>query len=233
VRKESRANHGQDNTVDVVLSGAFDRAKVKFTRKRILIGLLLAVVVMATPFAWRASRERLNSIPARGGELFKMSPIPTAHYLQNDPAWKDDTIGGSGERLGRVGCAVASLAMAFDHYGVKATPKDLNNFLKTSEGYTLRGWLKWNAISKFADGKVTMAYIGPATHARMDEALRQQQPIIVKVFINRVIPHWVLVVGKEGDDYLMRDPLDESKSVKRLSGYESKIYAMRTLKPSR
>ena len=78
-----------------------------------------------------------------------------------------------------------------------------------------------------------MGYIGPATHARMDEVLRQQQPIIVKVFINGVIPHWVLVVGKEGDDYLMRDPLDESKSVKRLSEYESKTYAMRTLKPSR
>ena len=47
-----------------------------------------------------------------------------------------------------------------------------------------------------------------------------------------MIPHWVLIVGKEGDDYLMRDPLDETKTVKRLSEYESKIYAMRTLKRS-
>jgi hypothetical protein len=203
---------------------------MKMTRKRIVFALLLAVTVVAAPFGWRAARERLNAIPARGGAVFTMAPLATAHYLQNDPAWKDDTIGGSGERLERVGCTVSSLAMAFDHYGVKTTPKELNVFLKTNEGYTLRGWLKWNAISTFAGGRVAMDYIGPATHARLDDALRRQQPVIVKVFISGVIPHWVLVVGKDGEEYLMRDPLDETKSVKRLSEYESKIYAMRTLR---
>jgi hypothetical protein len=206
---------------------------MKVTRKRVLVGLFLVVAVLAAPFAWRALRERLNAIPARGGVIFTMTPLTTKHYLQHDPAWKDDTIGGSGERLERVGCTVSSLAMAFDRYGVKATPKELNDFLKANEGYTLRGWLKWNAVSQFAGGKVEMDYIGHATHARIDAALRRQQPVIVKIFISGVIPHWVLVVGKEGDDYLMRDPLDESKSVKRLSEYESKIYAMRTLKAAR
>ena len=42
----------------------------------------------------------------------------------------------------------------------------------------------------------------------------------------------VLIVGKEGDDYLMRDPLDERKSVKRISEYQCRIYAIRTLKRS-
>src|SRR5262245_48878003 len=170
---------------------------MKVTRKRVLAGLLLAIMIVASPFVWRAARERMNAIPARGGVSFTMPPLATAHYLQNDPAWKDDTIGGSGERLERVGCTVSSLAMAFDHYGIKTTPRELNEFLKANEGYTLRGWLKWNAVSKFADGKVTMDYIGPPTHERIDASLRRQQPVIVKVLISGVIPHWVLIVGKD------------------------------------
>src|SRR5688572_23071275 len=165
---------------------------MQLTRKRVLIGLLLVVILAAAPFGWRAMRERVRAIPARGGAVFTTDPLPTAHYLQNDPAWKDDTIGGSGERLERVGCTVSSLAMAFDYYGVKATPKELNQFLKNHEGYTLRGWLKWNAVSKFADGKVIIDFIGPATHSRIDDALRRKQPVIVKVFIRSVIPHWVI-----------------------------------------
>jgi hypothetical protein len=75
-----------------------------------------------------------------------------------------------------------------------------------------------------------MDYIGPASHARIDRALKSQQPVIAKVYLNGIIPHWVLIVGKEGNDYLMRDPLEDGKKVQRLSEYGSKIYAMRTLK---
>ncbi len=64
----------------------------------------------------------------------------------------------------------------------------------------------------------------------MDRALKEKQPVIAKVFISGIIPHWVLIVGKDGDDYLMRDPLNDAKTVQHLSTYDSKIYAMRTLK---
>jgi len=202
---------------------------MKVTKKRILWAVLAVVLVLAAVWAKRALPERLNAISAMGGEVFTMPPIETAHYLQKDARWENDTIGGTSERLARVGCTVCSLAMALDHYGVKTTPKELNEFLKRNDGYTIRGWLKWNSVSNFTAGKVWMGYIGRPSHARIDQALKGGQPVIGKVFINGIIPHWVLIVGKEQNDYLMHDPLDEAKTVKRLSEYRSKIYALRIL----
>ncbi len=60
--------------------------------------------------------------------------------------------------------------------------------------------------------------------------MENKQPVIAKVFINGIIPHWVLIVGKDGTAYLMRDPLGNENAVERVSKYESKIYAIRVLK---
>lgn len=203
---------------------------MRIRKKRLLWTCLILVVLFGAVFGRRALRERVDAIPARGGEIFAMAPLPTIQYLQKDARWENDTVGGSGERLARVGCTVCSLAMALDHYGVKTTPKELNDVLKQNDGYTLRGWLKWNAVPNLTAGRMTMDYIGAPTHGRIDQALKNNQPVIAKVFINGIIPHWVLIVGKEGDDYLMRDPLGDGKTVQRLSEYGSKIYAMRTLR---
>ena len=75
-----------------------------------------------------------------------------------------------------------------------------------------------------------MDYIGKPSFTRIDRALKVGQPVIAKVFINGIVPHWVLIIGKEQSEYLMRDPLDETRTVKRLSYYQSKIYAIRTLR---
>ncbi len=191
------------------------------------------LVVLSVPLAlWarRAWGERWNAIPARGGEPMTLSTIATPHFLQRDPRWENETIGGTGERLARVGCTVCSLAMALHRYGVETTPKELNDFLKNNNGYTLRGWLRWNAVSNFTGGSVALDYLGAPAFTRLDAALRNERPVIAKVYINRIIPHWVLLVGKEGNEYLMRDPLGDGKTVRRLSEYRSRIYAIRTLK---
>jgi hypothetical protein len=204
---------------------------MKWTNKR-RINLAAAglLVLLAGFWARRALPERSNAIPPSGGESFRMPAIPTPHYLQRDPRWENDTIGGTSERLARVGCTVCSLAMALDHYGVTTTPKELNDFLKQNDGYTIRGWLKWNSVSNFTNAEVAMDYIGKPSFIRIDRALKDGQPVIAKVFINGIVPHWVLIIGKEQSEYLMRDPLDETRTVKRLSFYQSKIYAIRTLR---
>jgi len=203
---------------------------MKVTRKRILCVCGVVFLLGVGLWAKRALPERWNAIPATGGEAFSMAAISTPHYLQRDARWENDTIGGTSERLARVGCTVCSLAMALDHYGARTTPKELNDFLKQNEGYTIRGWLRWNSVSNFTAGKIWMGYIGKPSHARIDQALKDGQPVIGKIFINGIIPHWVLIVGKEQLDYLMRDPLDEAKTIKRLSEYRSKIYALRILR---
>jgi hypothetical protein len=191
---------------------------------------LLAVLALAAIWARRGLRERLQAISSKGGEAMTVGVMMTPHYLQRDSRWADETVGGTGERLARVGCTVCSLAMALDHYGIKTTPKELNSFLKQNGGYTPRGWLKWDSVPGFTGGKVTMDYIGRPSFERIDGALKANQPVIVKVFIKGIIPHWVLIVGKEQSEYLMRDPLGDGKTVQPLSKYGSRVYAIRILK---
>jgi hypothetical protein len=199
----------------------------------LLLGVLAVLAVPLAIWVRRSLSERLNAIPAQGGQRMTVAALATPHYLQTDPRWQGETIGGTGERLRRVGCTLCSLAMALHHYGIQTTPKDLNDFLKQNDGYTLRGWLKWNSVSNFTGGSVEMDYIGPPSFVRIDNALKNHQPVIAKVYINGIIPHWVLIVGKEQTDYLMCDPLGDGKTVRLLSDYGSRIHAIRTLRHAR
>jgi hypothetical protein len=202
---------------------------MKLTRKRILLLILTFVVLIAGVWSARRLKEQWFAVAPRGGESFAMPALDTPHYRQRDPRWADEKIGGFGESMGRVGCTICSLAMALDYYGVKMSPKELNDFLKMNEGYNPRGWLRWNSVEKVSGGKVAVEYLGRPSHAVIDRALRNRQPVLAKIYINRVIPHWVLVAGKDGHEYLMRDPLGEAGTIDKLSDYRSKIYAVRVL----
>lgn len=123
--------------------------------------------------------------------------------------------------------------MALDHYGVRVAPKELNNYLKENDGYTTRGWLKWDLVSKISEGKVSLDYVGDPSFERIDTALKSKHPVIAKVFINHAVSHWVLIVGKEDAEYLIRDPLGDGENLRRLSYYCSDVFAIRILKAAR
>jgi len=186
-----------------------------------------SVILVAGLFTARRFKEQLLAIAPRGGESFNAPALVTAHYRQRDSRWAADSIGGLGESMARVGCTVCSLAMALDYYGVKKTPKELNEFLKANDGYNRRGWLQWNSVDKISEGRVTIEYLGRPSHSVIDQALKNRQPVLAKVYINTLIPHWVLIVGKDGQEYLMRDPLGDENAIGRVSYYKSKIYAVR------
>ena len=192
--------------------------------------MFIVVLMIGGLFFARRMKEQWFAIAARGGESFARPALSTPHYRQRDPRWADERIGGFGESMGRVGCTICSLAMALDYYGVKMPPKELNEFLRANGGYNPRGWLRWNSVDKVSGGKLTMDYMGRPNHPVIDRAVRNSQPVLAKVYINAVVPHWVLIVGKEGEDYLMRDPLGEANTVGKVSDYKSKIFAVRTMK---
>jgi hypothetical protein len=190
--------------------------------------VVFGVFVVLGAAAFRYVRGRNSPpIPAAGGAPFtNFSTIKTPHYLQRDPRWESDTIGG-GETLGKVGCTVSSLAMALEYYGLSFTPQTLNAALKAHGGYTQRGWLLWSAVAKVTDGKVQVRVLANPTHDDIDSALRAGEPVLAKIFINRVIPHWVLVAGKDGTEYLMRDPLNDTMTLTPLASYGSDVYGVR------
>jgi ABC-type bacteriocin/lantibiotic exporter with double-glycine peptidase domain len=148
-------------------------------------------------------------------------------FKQWDPAWGDDALGGSGEKLRYVGCTVACVAMIFKFYGLETDPKRLNDWLKSRDGYTGQGLLKWDKCVEYAGGRVALEYVGEPDEPRMRRALAAGRPAIVKVLLEGGVNHWVLVVGTEGPDYLVNDPLNLDGGPARLSSYGRRVYALR------
>src|SRR6266436_2025463 len=72
----------------------------------------------------------------------------------------------------------------------------------------------------------------PLKHETIDATLKARQPVLAKVFINRVITHWVLVVGKEGAEYVVQETLGGGGKPELLSRYSSGVHAIRIRKTS-
>lgn len=193
----------------------------------ISLTLFLVILVIAAYTVW-TSRSSQEPFPPSGGKVFtERVLVDVPFFLQNDERWAEDEIGISGSRMGAEGCAVASVAMLLKYYGIVTDPMDLNNRLSHNQGYTDRGWIYWNKISELTSGKVQLTYVGTGSYEIIDNNVRNKNPVITKIFINKVIPHWVLIVGKEGREYLINDPLASDKKVGKLSKYNSDIYGIR------
>ncbi len=185
----------------------------------------------AGAFSWRRARRARRAdrpVPARPrARAAKRELLAVPLYKQWDPAWADQEIGGTGEKMSRIGCLVCCVAMVFSHYGIETSPEELLAYLNRNDGFTERGWLKWGPAADFSRGRARLDYRGDADPARIDAELAAGNPVIVKVMLPGGITHWVLVVGREGREYLVNDPLGEEKEPVKLSRFGEMIYAMR------
>ena len=189
--------------------------------------LAVMLVLLGVALFLRKVKSSNVAIATAGGEQMEVDVIATPHFKQTDPRWAGEVVGGSKERIGRVGCTICCVAMALHVYGLEMTPLELNKRLQESGGYTSSGLLKWDAVPKVSEGKVKATYIGPAEARKIDAALKEGNPVIAKIMLNNVVQHWVLIVGKHGTEYLVRDP--GHSEVSRLSGLANKMYAIRIL----
>ncbi|MHC4388581.1 MAG: cysteine peptidase family C39 domain-containing protein [Planctomycetota bacterium] len=201
---------------------------MKDHRKRISYSLILPFV-FAGLLAF-ALHKRFGS--SGGGAVIQESsgPFVSGIYLQTDPRWADDRIGGSGEKMSAVGCTVCCICMALEHCGFEVDPGHLNELLKANNGYTRRGWVKWYTLSKLTANKISIELPAKPSFDLIDSTLRDGHTVIAKIFIRQKIPHWVLIVEKDGDEYLIKDPLGNGKTLEKLSKYKSDIHSIRMLK---
>lgn len=132
--------------------------------------------------------------------------IEVPQFFQADPRWRSDRLADTPGNLGGEGCAVSSAAMVLSHYGMEIDPPRLNNFLTRNNGYEGRGWLKWESAAEFTPGIVEKAYEDLPSHALIDWNLLRGNPVIIRVRRPDGITHFVVIVGKRGFDYLIRDP---------------------------
>lgn len=133
-------------------------------------------------------------------------------YSQQDPAWKNNLLANGPDTLGYMGCAVTCVAMYSSGWGHTETPATLNLKLRSHGGYVGEA-IVWGAVTQFhpeiRSTGLTLCMTIDAPLERIDSSLAAGQPVIVEVDYSPAAglqTHWLLVYGKQGDDYLIQDP---------------------------
>jgi len=204
-------------------------------KKRTLFAVItiLAVAAIAGWWSWHCLHVPKKRVSGEGLSPWADEAVPRSVlsaekiYLQADPQWAHEKIGGSGEELRAVGCTNCCLCMAFAQHGIVFTPAELNQKLIEADGYTERGWIKWDAVKDVSQKRVRIDIPEKPTHRNINEALAAGNPVLVKIVYRPGVLHWVLLVGREGKEYLMKDPLGDGKTLGLLSAYNSNILSVR------
>ncbi len=148
-----------------------------------------------------------GTIPSSGGRYFNgRVEIPLRAFAQDDPRWSDVRLGSSTDTLGEEGCAVTSAAMVVAFYGIKTNPQQLNAFLTRTGGFTDDGLIHWSRVPSIAPDHLELAYNGGPSYKLIDSNLLAGNPVIAVIKLPDGAYHFVVIVGKEGQDYLIRDP---------------------------
>lgn len=202
-----------------------------------LVRSLLAVLFVATLaagafLAWRWAESwtaTVSPLAPRGGLYFPITVLnDVPHFAQADPRWGKDVLAGGPTSLGAEGCAVTSAAMVLASYGADVDPGRLNKFLQENGGFTEGGWLYWEKAADFPPGVAEHMYEADASHFLIDWNLLRGNPVIVRLRYPNGITHFVVVVGKQGREYLIRDPGNGfAKGLYFLSAFGSPIEALR------
>jgi len=175
------------------------------TRRRlalaVALGIAVAFLFLVSLWCWTGEISPRGGIPIPGEIV-----VSVPQFFQADPRWKNDLLGGTPGTLGAEGCAVSSAAMLLGFYGMDVDPGKLNRFLMEHNGFEDRAWLKWEVASEFSHGLVEKAYENLPSFALIDWNLIQGNPVIIRIRRPDGITHFVVIVGKHGLDYLIRDP---------------------------
>jgi hypothetical protein len=201
-----------------------------------LVGVLVAaaavVCVTVGPRWFAPDAAPITAAPVAGEATAgapeePAAPIAGPFYLQGDPRWGDDAIGGSGEKLRAVGCTLCCLSMALGHLGEEVDPGELNRRLKAQGGYTARGLLDWDAVPRVTAGRFRVRTPARPTHEEIGAALASGSPVLAKILLGGRIPHWVLIVESAGGEYRVKDPLSDGRALTPLGAYGSDIQSIR------
>lgn len=203
--------------------------------RRFLV-IVFCLLVLGAGGHWVVDWVHPRPLPTSGGLYFPVRvEIPGPHYLQGDARWGGESLAETPEVLADSGCAVSSAAMVLGGYGIDLDPGRLNAFLRSIPGgYTPEGWIYWEKAAEFYPALASSLlphYEDLPSFFLMDWNLLRGNPVIVRVRYPSGITHFVVVCGKDGADYLVRDPGEGGQGgITRLSNFPAPVEALRFYK---
>lgn len=144
------------------------------------------------------------------------------YYNQRDSQWGNMFLGGASYLMKDSGCFVTSIAMLASHYGKNVKPNDIASLPAV---FTNQGDIKW---APFSVNGVTIS-ISWESSGKLDQYL-SSGPVIAQLYSGQ---HFIVILRKDGDNYIMNDPFLKDGYNKPLSagGYStSNITSLRLVK---
>ena len=128
------------------------------------------------------------------------------YYNQRDSLWGNIGLGGSSYSVAEYGCLVTSVSMIASHYGKSIKPNDIavnSSYFVPSTGF----------LYHFVSGMPFSITI--ASKNILDSELSAGRPVIAGLYGGP--DHFIVILRKEGDSYIMHDPFLENGSNKKLT----------------
>jgi hypothetical protein len=130
------------------------------------------------------------------------------YYNQRDSLWGNIGLGGSSYSTAEYGCLVNSVSMLASHYGKNIKPIDIavnSNAFVPNTGYLYHSFTT-NGVS---------VSITSVSKDRLDSELAAGRPVIAGLYSGP--DHFIVILRKEGDSYIMHDPFMENGSNRPLT----------------
>lgn len=130
------------------------------------------------------------------------------YYNQRDSLWGNMSLGGSPYSVAEYGCLVTSVSMLASHYGKNIKPNDI---AVNSEAFVPGTGYLYHSFS--ANG-VTVT-INSSSTSILDSELAAGRPVIAGLFSGPA--HFIVILRKDGDKYIMNDPFLENGNERPLT----------------
>ncbi len=145
------------------------------------------------------------SAPSTGTCSMQVTRLSQGNPDWNQPGQKYDSID---KTIGEMGCALTSLTMALNFAGIQIDPGTLNAVMIGHGGYD-KSSVNWKpATSYISNDQLKFDELRSRSLNKLEDRLCQGYPVVVGVDLDaKGQPgHFVLVTGKEGDEFTIKDP---------------------------
>jgi len=137
-------------------------------------------------------------------------------FSQQDPRWENKFLDHSSASIGIYGCALTSLSMVLRYFGMDTDPNNLNDVLTAISAIDTDGNIYFEKVPLVLPDKVLKYWkldtpsMNDTALATITSQLKQRNPVIAEVRTPNGTPHFIVIYGKVGGQYVFHDPADEN-----------------------